>query len=351
MSLFGLRVSGWQLSTLFLAGLLLFIAFPATAQDKVPASPIMVPNPATDLWRAVRQREGAASGQTQVRGIETGVLIEQSGEAFREYRRRDFIGNAGIFIGAVAGLVLLFYILRGRINIPGGRSGRRIKRFADFERTLHWFTAIIFIFLALTGLTLLFGRFVVLPVFGAEAFGVIASACKEGHNLFGPLFIVAVVLLFIRFAWRNLPSRGDLTWLVKGGGIIGKAHVTAGFFNAGEKIWFWSVMVLGLVVSISGLVLIFPTLGQPRDIMQLALIVHGIAAVLFIAGSFGHIYIGTIGTEGSLESMTTGYVDENWAEAHHDRWHADAVAQAARGADRHANADTTGAVHATTDKA
>jgi len=387
MSLFGLRVSGWQLSTLFLAGLLLFIAFPATAQDKVPASPIMVPNPATDLWRAVRQREGAASGQTQVRGIETGVLIEQRGEAFREYRRRDFIGNAGIFIGVIAGLVLLFYILRGRINIPGGRSGRRIKRFADFERTLHWFTAIVFIFLALTGLTLLFGRFVVLPVFGAEAFGVIASACKEGHNLFGPLFIVAVVLLFIRFAWRNLPSRGDLTWLVKGGGIIGKAHVTAGFFNAGEKIWFWSVMVLGLAVfvkgggiigkahvtagffnagekiwfwsvmvlglavSISGLVLIFPTLGQPRDIMQLALFVHGIAAVLFIAGSFGHIYIGTIGTEGSLESMTTGYVDENWAEAHHDRWHAETVAQAARGADRHASADTTGAVHATTDKA
>lgn len=351
MSLFGPRGSGWQLSTLLLTGLLLFVSLPASAQEKAPASPIMVPNPAADLWRAVRQREGAASGQTQVRGIETGVLIEQSGEAFREFRRRDFIGNAGIFIGVIAGLVLLFYIIRGRIEIPGGRSGRRIKRFADFERTLHWFTAIVFIFLALTGLTLLFGRFVVLPVFGAEAFGVIASACKEGHNLFGPLFIVAVVLLFIRFAWRNLPSRGDLTWLVKGGGIVGKAHVTAGFFNAGEKIWFWSVIVLGLVVSISGLLLIFPILGQPREIMQLALIVHGIAAVLFIAGSFGHIYIGTIGTEGSLESMTTGYVDENWAEAHHDRWHAEVMAQANSDVDRGNDTDTNGTMRTTADRA
>ena len=350
MSFFGPRGSGWQLSTLLLAGLLLFIPLPASAQEKAPTSPITVPNPATDLWRAVRQREGAAAGQTQVRGVETGVLIEQRGEAFREYRRRDFIGNAGIFIGVIAGLVLLFYILRGRINIPGGRSGRRVKRFADFERTLHWFTAVVFVFLALTGLTLLFGRFVVLPVFGAEAFGVIASACKEGHNLFGPLFLVAVVLLFIRFAWRNLPSRGDLTWLVKGGGIVGKAHVSAGFFNAGEKIWFWSVMLLGITVSVSGLVLIFPILGQSREIMQLALIVHGVAAVIFIAGSFGHIYIGTIGTEGSLESMTTGYVDENWAEAHHDRWHAELMEQPGRSVDR-SGADTTGTMRTTADKA
>ena len=157
-------------------------------------------------------------------------------------------------------------------------------------------------------------------------------------------------MLFIRFAWRNLRSRGDLTWLAKGGGIVGKAHVSAGFFNAGEKIWFWSVILLGIAVSVSGLVLIFPILGQSREIMQLALMVHGIAAVIFIAGSFGHIYIGTIGTEGSLESMTTGYVDENWAEAHHDRWHAEVMAQPGRSADR-SGADTTGTMRTTADKA
>ena len=313
-----------QLTGLLLAGLLLFVAPTAFAGDPDPNSPIMVPNPGADLWRAARQRDGVhLTGQTQVRGVETGVLITQTGEEFRNYRRNDFIGNAGLVIAAAAGVILLFYLIRGRIAIPGGRSGKRIKRFTDFERTLHWFTAVVFVFLALTGLTLLFGRFVVLPVFGPEAFGMIASACKEGHNLFGPLFLVGVVLLFGIWAASNLPARGDLKWLITGGGIVGKAHASAGYFNAGEKIWYWAVIVLGLTVSISGLVLIFPIFGQGREVMQLALIVHGIAAVLFIAGSFGHIYIGTIGTEGSLEGMTTGYVDEHWVEAHHDRWYAE----------------------------
>jgi formate dehydrogenase subunit gamma len=311
-----------------LAGLLviglLFCCLPATGQENNPASPIMVPNPATDLWRAVRQREAPAVGKTQVGGVESGVLISSSGEEFRNYRNQDFIGGAAIVIGAFAAVILLFYLLRGTIRVPGGRSGKRILRFTDFERTVHWLAAILFIFLALTGLTLLFGRFVVLPIFGPEAFGLIASASKEGHNLFGPLFLVSVILLFVCFAARNLPARGDLKWLLKGGGMVGTNHVSAGFFNAMEKIWFWAVILLGAVVSISGLILLFPVFEQGREVMQLALIVHGVAAVLFIAGSFGHIYIGTIGTEYSLESMTTGYVDENWAELHHDLWLAEA---------------------------
>jgi len=311
---------------------LLLTAPPGFAAQDNPNSPIMVPNPSTDLWRAVRQREAPAVGLTQARGVETGVLIDRSGDDWRNYRRNQFIGNAGLFIAGVIGLIMVFYVIRGRIRIPGGRSGRRIRRFPDIDRTIHWFTAILFIFLALTGLMLLFGRFVVLPVFGAEAFSIIASASKEGHNLFGPLFLVSIILLFARFAAKNIPRLRDITWLVKGGGIIGNAHVSAGFFNAGEKIWFWAVILLGLAVSVTGLVLIFPILGQGREIMQLALIVHGIAAVLFIAGSFGHIYIGTVGTEGSLESMTTGYVDESWAEAHHDLWYQEVKSQAPEGA-------------------
>lgn len=335
MSLFCPRGLAWKITTLLVVSLL-FISFPASAQDEPSHSPITVPNPASDLWRAVRQREAPAVGGTQVKGVETGVLINSGGEEFRNFRRNDLISKSAIFIGAFAALILIFYVTRGCIMIPGGRSGRRIRRFPDFDRTLHWFTAILFIFQALTGLILMFGRFVVLPVFGPEAFGVIASACLEGHNLFGPLFLVALVLLFIRFAAKNLPTRQDLKWMMRGGGAIGEGHVSAGFFNAGEKIWFWAVVVLGLTVSISGLILDFPIFAQGRELMQLSLIVHGIAAVLFFSGSLAHIYIGTIGSEGSLESMTTGFVDENWAEAHHDLWHAEAT-----GRSEPAEADTT----------
>lgn len=313
--------SGYSLAALLFGLIVAMLSLPALAEEGSGASPIMVPDPGADLWRAVRQRGAAESGSTQVRGVETGVLIQQRGEDWRSYRNNYFISIAAIVIGAVAALILVFFLIRGRVPIHGGRSGRRIRRFVEFDRILHWFTAILFIFLAITGLILLFGRFILLPLFGPEAFAMVASVSKEGHNLIGPLLLLSVFLFLIRFATKNLPARGDLGWLLKGGGIIGKKHVSAGFFNAGEKIWFWAVIVLGLIVSITGLILLFPGFGQGREIMQLALVVHGIAAVLFIAGSFGHIYIGTLGMEGSLESMTTGYVDENWAKAHHDRWY------------------------------
>jgi len=305
-----------------------FVSTVSAEQAASPTtSPIMVPNPATDLWRAVRQREAPAAGVTQVQGVQSGVLIAKSGEDFRNYRKDDFIGIAGWVLAGAAGLILLFYFVRGEIPIPDGRSGKVIRRFPDFDRVLHWFTAILFIFLAVTGLTLLFGRYFMLPVIGAEAFSVIASASKEGHNLFGPLFIFSVLGMFFRWARRNLPHAYDFKWLAKGGGIIGNAHVSAGFFNAGEKIWFWSVMLLGVAIIASGLVLLFPVYGQGREIMQLALVIHGIVAILFIAGSFGHIYIGTLGTQGSIESMKTGFVDENWAKGHHDLWYEQAKAE------------------------
>lgn len=322
------RVIPLALVALIVAALLLPIGSASASENQ--HSPFAVPNPGSDLWRAVRQRDLPASGTTQVEGTDAGVLITESGEAFRNFRNETLIGNSGLVIAVAAGVVVLFYLVRGRIPVPGGiNSGRRILRFPGFDRTLHWFTAVLFVVLALTGLTLMFGRYVVIPLLGPEAFGVVANATKTVHNWLGPLFVVAVAGLAIRFGVRNLPARSDLKWIVKGGGIIGNAHVSAGFFNAGEKLWFLLVMVLGIVVSVSGLMLNFPIFGFGRELMQLALIIHAISSVLFIAGSFGHIYIGTIGTEGSLNSMTTGYVDANWAKAHHDLWYDEMAAAGA----------------------
>ena len=180
--------------------------------------------------------------------------------------------------------------------------------------------AILFIFLAITGLILLLGRSVILPLFGHEAFSVIASLCKEGHNLFGPLFLVAIVLFFLSFAVRNIPKAVDFIWLLKGGGLIG-GHASAGYFNAGEKIWFWLLMAGGLLLCTTGLMLIFPNFEQGRDLMQLALVLHGIGALILIVVSFGHMYIGSIGMEGSLDAMTSGHVDANWVKHHHDLWY------------------------------
>ena len=95
-------------------------------------------------------------------------------------------------------------------------------------------------------------------------------------------------------------------------------------FNGGEKVWFWGgALVLGRVVGISGLVLDFPNFDQTRSTMQLANIVHLIAASLFMMGTLGHIYLGTLGVAGAYDGMRTGLVDETWAKEHHPYWYED----------------------------
>ena len=279
-----------------------------------------VVNPGAELWREVRQREAALAGETQVAGMDSGVLINVRGEQWRQFRMKQLIPAAGALIGGVFVFIVLFHLLKQGLRLEHGRSGNYLLRFREIDRILHWYVASVFIFLALTGLILLTGRVVLIPVFGHEMFSVIASASKEGHNLFGPLFLLGVIGLFIRFVSKNFPGKGDIGWLLKGGGFLGGKHPSAGFFNAGEKIWFWLVIFVGLTISATGLILEFPFFGQNRPMMELSLVLHGIGAVLLVAGLFGHIYVGTAGMEASLESMTTGYVDVNWARQHHDQW-------------------------------
>ena len=64
----------------------------------------------------------------------------------------------------------------------------------------------------------------------------------------------------------------------------------------------------------------FPFYGTTIAGMQLAQMVHGTVAVLFVAAMIAHAYIGTIGMEGAFEAMGEGTVDLNWAKQHHRLW-------------------------------
>ena len=303
---------------------LLFITLPLTlsaATDQGNGErAVIVPNPGADLWRQVRQRDMAIEGTSQIKGVDSSILINPQADRWTRFRVGKLVEYGQILLVAVAALILLFYALRGKVNIEGGLSGKMVFRFSDYERVLHWVLAIVFLFLAVTGLIILFGRTILIPVFGHEVFSLLASSSKEGHNLFGPIFLVSLLLMLFSFVKRNIYARGDMTWLLKGGGMIGKSHVSGGFFNMGEKTWYWIVILIGLVISVSGLILVSPNFGQGRVIMALSHVVHASAAILLIAISFGHMYLATAGTEGTKEGMKTGYVDISWAEAHHDRW-------------------------------
>jgi formate dehydrogenase subunit gamma len=300
---------------------LMLSVFQARAADPPPPPlGLTVISPGAELWREVRQRDGEITGISQVKGVDSGVLINVQGDRWARFRIDNPVKHAPTVIIAVVLVLLLFYLIRGKVRIEAGLSGRVVLRFTDFERILHWTLALVFLFLAITGLILLVGRPLLIPLFGKPVFSMLASASKEGHNLFGPIFLVSLLMMLYSFARRNIYEKGDLTWLLKGGGFIGKGHVTGGFFNMGEKSWYWLVILVGLVISVSGLILVTPNFGQGRIIMEISHVVHVLGAIILMAVSIGHMYMGSIGTEGSSEAMKSGYVDINWAEAHHDRW-------------------------------
>ena len=196
-----------------------------------------------------------------------------------------------------------------------------LPRFTLLERCAHWSVAISFCVLGISGLVMLFGKHILLPVIGYTLFAWLTMLMKNLHNFIGPLFILSIVLLAIVFVRYNFPARGDLTWLLRFGGMLSGKEVPSGRFNAGEKGWFWVGLIgLGTLMSVTGLIMLFPNFEQVRATMQQANILHGVGAVLFIAMSFGHIYIGTIGMEGAFEAMGTGTVDLNWAKEHHSLW-------------------------------
>jgi formate dehydrogenase subunit gamma len=289
-------------------------------------------NERSNFWRAVREGN---TGYTAVQGQETNVLIQPDGvnelgipiggENWRALRNGPVATyGAWIFAGVIA-LIVIVFILFGRMKLENGRAGYTVERWGMFDRTLHWFTAISFIVLTLTGLSLLYGGSLLIPHIGKDAFAVYASFAKELHNYLGPFFAVSLILQLLKWMKYNFPTFTDIAWFFKGGGLIGSIHPSAGRMNGGEKVWYWILFIGGAILIGSGFVLDFPGqipwYGQTREEMQVAHLLHVGSAIILIAVALGHIYIGTIGSEGSLEGMTTGRVDTAWAKQHHDRWY------------------------------
>jgi len=296
----------------------------AQSQDTQAQRQQVQPGNNAPVWRDVRSGKEA---YTSVKGRETGVLIQTEGQTWRKLRNGPISFYGGWLVVLVLIAMAVFYKWRGPMDLHSPPTGKLIERFSSFERIAHWSMAISFCVLALTGLITLFGKHLLLPVIGHTLFSWLADAGKILHNFVGPIFMFSVVVFVIKFIRDNLPRAYDLTWLVKGGGVIGEEIVPAGRFNAGEKIWFWGgVIGLGTVSSVSGLVLDFPNFDQSRSVMMIANIVHAISGVWFISWSLTHIYLGTLGTTGAYEGMRNGYVDETWAREHALYWYEDVKA-------------------------
>ncbi|KAG1648374.1 Formate dehydrogenase, nitrate-inducible, cytochrome b556(Fdn) subunit [Nymphon striatum] len=280
-----------------------------------------------ELWRALRF--GSADITASNNSPAATVLVQDGGMKWLQFRE----GPLSTY---------------GRITIDGEKTGRKITRFKAVERFGHWLLAGSFILLGLTGLTSLFGRKILIPAFGHETFSFLAVGSKWIHNNVSWAFIIGLVMVFTMWVIHNLPDRTDINWLRKGGGIFTSSHPPAKKFNAGQKLIFWSTIVLGTSISITGLSLLFPFeinmfaatfsklnafgisgllgLGElretlaPHEEMQYAQLWHATISFILMAIILAHIYIGSIGMEGAYDAMGSGEVEEQWAREHHSLW-------------------------------
>ncbi|MEM7667852.1 MAG: formate dehydrogenase subunit gamma [Pseudomonadota bacterium] len=305
------------------------------------------PNSVSTIWGELRAGE---SGTVSIPDQSAAILVQDTGMWWLSWRAKggplQLYGGYALLI--ILGLLTLFYLLRGRIRIEEGWSRLTIERFKPVERFGHWLLAGSFVVLAVSGLNLLYGKDYLMPLIGKEAFASVTQAGKWAHNNMAWAFMLGLAMVFVMWVLHNIPSRIDLQWLAKGGGLFSKGvHPPSRKFNAGQKMIFWGTIVLGVSISASGIALLFPgeapmfaktfailnSLGYPAitgvalpetlttmQELQYAQIWHTIVAFAMIFMIIAHIYIGSVGMEGAFDAMGTGQVDRNWAKEHHGLW-------------------------------
>jgi formate dehydrogenase subunit gamma len=306
-----------------MAGALALAFIVATVAPPAPAFAQNGPTAATSEQQLLQQLKGGViRGDVSIPDKKAANLIHPAGRNWQAFHTVWLKWIGGVAILGMLLLLVLFYMWRGTMKIDGGRSGRTIVRFNAFERFVHWLTASTFVILGITGLNITFGRALILPWLGADAFSAWSEWAKYSHNYLSFAFTVGVVLMFLMWIGQNFPTKADVEWFKMGGGMgKGGAHAPAWKFNGGQKLLYWFIVLGGAAMIISGYMLIFPfSWGMGVGQMELAEIFHGIVGMLFVALILAHIYLGTLGMEGAFESMSQGTVDVNWAKEHHNLW-------------------------------
>ncbi|MFN8956490.1 MAG: formate dehydrogenase subunit gamma, partial [Burkholderiales bacterium] len=212
------------------------------------------------MWRAVGQGVTGYTSLPKSQAPEAGNLIQpfvqypgsrlaSAGESWRQVRNNIIIPYGAALLLIAVGAMALFYFSKGTIELHGQETGRKIERFTPFERSAHWANAIAFVSLAISGIVIAYGKYFLLPILGGTLFGWLSFALKNLHNFAGPLFAVSLVVVFITFVKDNMPSKDDVVWMLKGGGLFSGTEVPSHRFNAGEKVVFWGgVLLLGAIV-------------------------------------------------------------------------------------------------------
>jgi formate dehydrogenase subunit gamma len=297
--------------------LIIFCSAPALAQSEKDQT--VNPTAQSVQEQQLLQKLRKVEGRVTIPDPKAGILEQPQGREYQTFHERILPWLGAIVILGMLVALALFYLVRGPIRLERPPSGIRIKRFTSPERLTHWLTASSFIVLAITGLNYVFGKRLLMPLIGPDAFSTCSLWAKYLHNSFAWPFMLGLLLMAVLWLRDNVPDRYDLEWLKQFGGFISNRHPPARRFNAGQKLIFWSVIFGGLALTASGIVLLFPHVAE-IDGIHIAQYVHAVSAVVMAAIILAHIYIGTIGMIGALDAMVSGEVDLEWAKEHHRLW-------------------------------
>ena len=325
--MFGIQVFRTVLAAL---GLMVVVGLGTASAQQPPSgtNPTAMSVKEDQLLRELNKLQGRVS----IPDGKASLLEQPQGRDYRGFREGALPWIGGI---AVLGMLLAlaaFYFSRGRIALePDEESGRKILRFNAFERFTHWMTATCFIVLAISGLNYIFGKRLLMPLIGPDAFGAFSQWAKYAHNYLSWPFMLGVVFMIAVWVKDNIPDRYDAAWLRARGGFFGGSYPAAGRFNAGQKLIFWSVALGGIALSVTGIIMLFPFSVADINGMQWAQYIHAIVGVILIAIMIAHIYIGSLGMEGAYDAMGSGEVDLAWARHHHRAWVDEQQAKTASG--------------------
>ena len=210
---------------------------------------------------------------------------------------------------------------RGEFARFGTTRVRRgeLLRHPVYTRFLHWSVAIFFILSLLTGFAIyspwLF-RWIA-PLFGGGA------NTRALHPWFGLLFDVFFFFQFLNWMTPMIWTAADRRWLKKLRSYATNEEFIeseeVGFFNGGQKLYFWAIVVSAVLFLITGLLMWFDDLVG-RWVVAVSYVIHDLAALLMLAGFIIHVYEGTAHQPGTFRSMIDGTVSEPWAWTHHPAW-------------------------------
>lgn len=194
-----------------------------------------------------------------------------------------------------------------------------VRRYNAFQRINHWVTAVLFVLLALSGLSMYHpGFFFLSALFGG------GTSARDIHPWLGIALAVSFFMLAVPIVLRNIWTLDDLRWMLRFGRVMTNHHdglPDLGKYNAGQKGVYWTQALLIPVLLITGVVAWEEYSGAWTSIptQRIALLIHSVAAVLAMTIIIIHVYAG-IWIKGTMRAMLRGHVTGGWAWLHHRKW-------------------------------